>query len=107
MEYYDLLRIDWLLTHIFMHGATNACYVVSMCFPSPQLELTLSELLSAEWRALHPGNRIVSRANGKGASKVRPLLLTLYVIKICACIHEATKACYMVSIYVFRVCRSS
>ena len=52
--------------------------MVIMCFPSPQLELTLSELLSAEWRALHPGSRIVSRANGKGASKVRPLLLTLY-----------------------------
>lgn len=84
---YDLLRIDWLLTHICMHGATNACYMVSMCFPSPQLELTLSELLSAEWRALHPGSRIVSRANGKGGSKVRPLLLALYGIKICECMH--------------------
>lgn len=99
MTCYDLLRIDWLLTHICMHGATNACYMVSMCFPSPQLDLTLSELLSAEWRALHPGSRIVSRANGKGASKVCPSYCSPYMVLryVNACMHEATKACYMVS----------
>ena len=31
--------------------------MVSMCLPILQLELTLSELSSTEWRALHPPMR--------------------------------------------------